>query len=814
MHSLWNDLRHSLRMLRKNPGFTAVVILTLAIGIGANATIFSVINEIFLKPLPFPEPEQLAMVWQHDVRFPENLNIVSYPNYQDWRNQNHVFSDMAIFDSAGKSYSLSGDRNPEQVSGLRVTASFFPVLGISPMLGRTFLPEEEIAGRDHEVVLSYGLWQRRYGADAAIIGKTIRIDGDGYVVVGVMPREFQFQFWSGLRELWVPTGYTKNDHDRSSNSFICIARMEPGVTLPQADAEMEIIGNQLSKKYPVDDALKTAVVKPPDDTGQNDRWHTLVMLLSAVGFVLLIACVNVANLMISRSAARGKELSIRRALGASGTRIARQLLTESLLLGLLGGIAGVLLAFWLTRLLPGILPSSMMRTPFRVIEGFSLDGRVLGFAFMISCVTGMLFGLAPALSGLGRDFNLTLKEGSRGSTSGGGGRLRHGLVAAEVALALIVLAGAGLMVESMIRLLSVNPGLDPKNVLVMGTPTPQVNLCVGPPTDAHFCQQLQEYVGAQPGIVSVGAISHLPLSGGNAGRGFMVEGHPFTKPEDQPGANYAVACPNYFRTMGIPILRGREFTDADTVDATQVIVINEAMARKYWPNEDAVGKRIRLGGMDPSGTMLTVVGVARDVRHSGLARRIDPHFFRPYTQAGWPVMTIVVKTASAPLAYSNSVQTALLRANPDRAISKIRTMEEIVSGSVGSRRFPMIMLEVFSVLALALASVGIAGVVSYTVAQRTNEIGIRMALGARPTDVLWLITRQSGVWVLVGLAIGVAGAVGVTRVLSGLLYGVNPGDPWVLAAVSILLGVVGFAACYFPARRAMDVDPMVALRHE
>jgi putative ABC transport system permease protein len=814
MNAFWNDLRYSLRTLRKNPGFTAVVILTLALGIGANATIFSVINAVFLKPLPFPDPDHLVMVWQHDTRDPDDHNIVSFPNYQDWKQQNHVFQDMAIFDSAGKSYSLSGERNPEQVSGLRVTASFFPVLGIQPLLGRTFLPEEEIAGRDREVVLSYGLWQRRYGGDPAIIGKAVRIDGDNYAVVGVMPREFQFQFWSGLRELWVPAGYTKGDHDRASNSFVSIARLKPGVKMAQAEAEMEIIGKSLSEQYPVDDADKTAIVTHMDDLNQDDRWRTLRTLLAAVGFVLLIACVNVANLMLSRSAARQKELAIRRALGAGGKRIARQLLTESVLLGLLGGAAGLLLAFWLTRLLPTILPASMLRTPFRHIDSFSLDGRVFAFALLISCVTGMLFGLAPALSGIGRDFNLTLKEGSRGSTEGGGNRLRHVLVASEVALALVVLAGAGLMMESMARLLGVDPGLDPKNVLVMGTPTPQVDLYNGPPVNARFCQQLQESVGALPGIVSVGAVSHLPLSGANAGRGFVVEGRPIPKPEDQPGANYAVACPGYFRTMGIPLVRGREFTDLDSLGAPGVIVINEAMANEYWPNENPIGRRIRFGSLGSDAPMLTVVGVIRDVRHSGLDRKVQPEFYRPYTQSAWPVMTIVVRTATAPLAFSNAVQAALLRMDPDRAISRIRTMEDVVSGSVGSRRFPMILLGVFSVLALVLASVGIAGVVSYSVAQRTHEIGIRMALGARPGDVLRLIVGQSGAWVLAGLGIGIVGAISVTRTLSGLLYDVKPADPLVLCAVSLLLAAVGFAACYFPARRAMDVDPMVALRHE
>jgi putative ABC transport system permease protein len=815
MGTLLNDLRYGLRALGRNPGFTIVGVITLALGIGANTTIFSVINTTLLKPLPFPDSERLVLVWETFGKGPDNQNIVSAPNFWDFQRQSHSFESVAIFDSGGRGYNLSATGTkgePEQVSGLRVTAGFFPVLGVKPFLGRTFLPEEELAGRDHEVVLSYGLWKRRYVGDPALVGQTIKVDGADFTVVGVMPREFQWQFWSNPRQLWVPVGYTKTDYGRDENSFISIGRLKPGVTAAQADAEMRTIAGHLAQQYPAEDVNMGATVQPLADFGMEGIRTTTLALLAAVGFVLLIACVNVANLLLARGAARQKEFAIRRALGAAGSRIARQLLTESLLLAAFGGTAGMVLAAWSSAVLFRVFRLDNLNLPMRAIDSIALDGRVLGFALVVSFFTGALFGLAPAFSALHANINDPLKEGGRGSSQAAGGRLRNVLVTSEVALALVVLCGAGLMIKSITRLVGVDPGLNPKNVLTMQMSVPQEEIYNGPPGLPRFCQDLDEHVSAIPGVVSVGAVAHMPFAGGGAGRGFQIEGQPAAKPGDMPGAGYSVACPNYFRTMGIPILKGREFTHQDSLGAPGVIVINETMARKFWPKEDSVGRAIRLGGSD--GPRLTVVGVVGDVHYLGLDEPMHPQFFRPYTQGGWPIMNVVVRTTSAPATYTPLVKKALAEFLPDRPTSGVETMEDIVHDSTGSRRFPMLLLSTFAVLALMLAAVGIVGVVSYSVAQRTHEIGIRMALGARAFDVLNMVVSGSMGWVLAGIAIGIAGSLGLTRLLRDLLYGVRPADPVVLGAVSVLLTIVAGIASYLPARRAAKVDPMVALRCE
>jgi putative ABC transport system permease protein len=805
------DFRFALRQLRKNPGFTLVALITLALGIGANTTIFSVMNATILKPISFADPDRLVLVWQTFGKRPDNYNIVSAPNYWDFEKQNHVFEGMALFDSAGRGYNLAAGGNnaeAEQVSGLRVSASFFSVLRAQPFLGRTFLPEEEIRGKDHEVILSYGLWQRRYGADTTLVGKSIKVDGEDFTVVGVMPREFHWEFWSGHRQLWVPVGYTEGDKERGGNSFVSFARLKPGVTVAQARAEMEGIGTRLSQQYPNDDNDMSATVVPMGDFGLEDLRRVVWALLAAVGFVLLIACVNIANLLLARGAARQKEFALRRALGADGPRIARQILTESVLLALLGGICGLVLAVWSTNLLPVLLPADGLNLPLRVIDTIPVDRRVLGFTLLLSCLTGVLFGLVPAVSALRGDVSEPLKEGGRGSTAGGGRRLRHVLVASEVALALVVLSGAGLMIESMSRLLGVDPGFNPKNVLTLGLSLPQEDLYNGPPGHPRFCQDLGEHVSAIPGVLAVGAVGHLPMEG-DAGRSFAVEGQPDPGRGKRPGAHYSVACPNYFKALGVPLLAGREFTHQDTVAAPAVAIVNQTMALRFWPKENPVGKRILQGD-----SWLTIVGVVGDVRHWGLDNETQSQFFRPYTQAAWPVMTVVVRTISAPMSFAPAIKTTMREVEPDRPVSGIETMENIVQDSLGSRRFPTLLLSSFALLALVLATVGILGVVSYSVAQRTHEIGIRMALGARAVDVLKLMVSGSMTWVVVGVAVGVAGSLGLTRLLGTLLYNVKPSNPVVLGTVSLLLTAIGLLASYIPARRAARVDPMVALRYE
>jgi putative ABC transport system permease protein len=795
-----------------------VAVLTFALGIGANTLIFSVINTVLLQPLPYTQPDRLVMVWETTQHSPGERDSVSLPNYLDWQVGSHAFEGLALFDAIGKGYNLSGggsDSNPEQVSGVRVSATFFPLLGTKPYLGRTFRPEEETPGKDREVVLSYALWKRRYKGDPALVGRTLQVDGEDYTVLGVMPPEFQFQHRGGLRELWVPIGYTEGDQRRDSRSFNVCARLKPGVTVGQARDEMASLGQQLSRRYPQENAGRGATVTPMSRLGAGERWQTLRTLLAAVGFVLLIGCVNVANLMLARSAARQKELALRRALGAGQARIARQLLTEGLLLSLVGGAAGFVLVIWSTSFLIRILPYHIRTPPFQHFDTLRIDGRVFGFTLLISSLTGVLAGLAPASSGIGRDLNRSLKAGGNvGTSPDSGARLRHVLVASEVALALLVLAGAGLMIDSMARLLGVKPGLDPKDVLTMEMSLPQFDIYYGPPFHPLFCHDLDESIGTLSGVVSVSSVSHLPLGGVPADRGFTIEGRPDPGAGNVAIANYGVACPNYFRTMRIPLLQGREFTDKDRLAAPPVTLVNVSMARRFWPNQNPVGERFKLGAYNSTEPWLRVIGVVGDVRQGGLDGEFFPQFFRPYAQAAWPVMTVVVRTKRDPTALVDPTKKALADIDPDQPVTNIRTMKEVLDNSLGPRRFPMLLLITFSLLALVLAAVGIVGVVSYSVAQRTHEIGIRMALGARRTDVLRLVVSRTMAWVAVGVGLGLIGSICLKRLLAGLLYGVSPTDPLVLGLVSILLAAVALVASYIPARRAAKVDPLVALRWE
>ncbi len=580
--------------------------------------------------------------------------------------------------------------------------------------------------------------------------------------------------------------------------------------MEQANQEMQAVGARVQAENPVEDANMGATVNSLQDFGMKDIRSTLYTLFAAVGFVMLIACVNVANLLLARGAARQKEFAVRRALGAAGGRIARQMITESLLLAMGGGLAGLALAAASMKLVVAIFGIDKWSLPLRPVDTIELDPRVFLFALAASILTGLLFGLAPAFSALRSGLNDTLKEGGR---TGGGAknRVRHVLVAAEVALALVVLCGAGLMIKSMSRLLGVDPGFDPKNVLVMGMTVPQEEIYVGPPGLPRFCADLQEHVGTMPGILSVSAIAHLPMSG-NAGRGFQIEGRPPAEPAKLPGGSYTVACPNYFRTMGIPVLKGREFNDRDTAASPGVIVINEAMKKAFWPNEDPIGSAIHLGGVD--GPRLTIVGIVRDVHFQGLDSAPRRQFFRPYQQAGWPVMSIITKIASATAPFVQPIKKALGDTFIDRPVSGTITMEEIVDESVGPRRFPMLLLSVFSALALVLAAVGILGVVGHSVTQRTQEIGIRMALGAGSIDVLRLMIGGNMIWVFAGLLVGIAGSLALTRLLTDLLFNVKPFDPVVIGGVAALLAAVALLASYIPARRAARIDPLTALRCE
>jgi putative ABC transport system permease protein len=812
MDTIWNDVRYALRTWTRAPGFTAVAILTIALGVGANTTMFSVINATLFRPLPFPEPDRLMSLWKGEVSDPTDINITSMPVYREWVERSRTFESIALFDSAGRGYNLTGQGEPEQVSGVRVTASFFTVLGVPPMLGRTFLPKEEEPGNDREVVLSEGLWRRSFGADPRLVGKAIAIDGNAYTVVGVMPAHFQFQFWSGPRELWVPAGWTRGDREPGSNSFVAIGRLKPGVSLEMARAEMDTIGRAQARQYVEEGSGRTVRVIPLTELGVQDLRVGLYTMLAVVGLVLLIACVNVANLLLARAATRQRELAIRCAVGAGRGRIVRQLLTESVLLALAGGIAGLMIAAWGTNLLLPILPGDLRFLPLRPLDRIDIDVTVLAFTFGASALSGILFGLAPAFATFRSDLNDPLKEGARGSTSGGRSRLRYALVSSEVALTLVTLAGAAMMIVSMARLLAVDPGLDPHNVLVMDMSLPQADLYYGPPDHAGFCAALDRQAGSVPGVLSVSGIAHLPLSGGNAGRGITIEGRPDPGRDNQPGANYTVACPNILRTLGVKLLRGREFTERDAVGAPGVVLVNESMARRFWPGQDAVGKRFKIGQFDNDVPWLTIVGVYKDVRQNGLDQEARSQFMRPYNQAGWPFLSIVAKTAAAPLTFAAPLKKALSMVEPNQPVSGARTMDDVVSSSVASRRFPMLLLTGFALLALTLAAVGIAGVVGYSVVQRTQEIGVRMALGAQPRDVLRLIVGHSLSWTLAGVGAGLIAALGMLRLLRAVLFDVSPTDPFVLGGVSLLLTAVALGASYLAARRATRVDPVTALR--
>jgi putative ABC transport system permease protein len=811
LDELLQNVRYATRTLRRAPGFTVVAVLTLALGIGANTLIFGIINATMLQRLPFPEPERLAMLWQAPLGDGARFFIVSMPNYRDWLERSQSFESIALMDSAGRGYSLTGEGQAERSPGLRVTASFFDVLGIPPMLGRTFLKEEEDAGRSQVVVLSHGLWTRRYGADPAIVGKTILIDARPHVVVGVMPASFVVEY-GARRELWVPVGWTDGDRSRSSNSFLALGRLRPGVTIEQARSEMDAIGRRLSAEYPIENVNQTVRVEPMSEYGMQGKRSLLWPMLAVVGFVLLIACVNVANLTLARAVSRSRELAIRATLGAGRGRIVRQLLTESVVLACAGGLGGLAVAYWGAHAMLPLLPPAISAAAFRPVDAVAIDVRVLAFTSALAIGSAILFGLAPAFAAFRHNLVTPMRQNARGATGDGKSRLRYGLVAIEVALTLIVLAGAGVMLVSVARLLRVDPGLDPRNVLVMAISPPQKDMYYGPPENPQFCQALTREVGAVPGVISVGAVGHLPLTGARAGRSVSIEGRPDPGSANMPAATYSVACPGTFATLGIPLVDGREFTARDAVAAPPVAVINRRFAREMWPGEGAVGKRFKVGFLNSDSPWLTVVGVVENFHHLGLDVEQGPTFYRSYHQAAWPVMSIVVKTALAPEPLAKAITKAVSVVEPNQPVSGVRTMESVVGTSVTSRRFPMYLLSGFAVLTLILAAVGIAGVVGYSVAQRTPEIGVRVALGAQRRDVLRLILGHSLAWAIVGVIAGIGGAIGLLRLLGTLLYGVTPYDPSVLGSVSILLVGVVLGASYLPARRAMRVDAVTALR--
>ena len=802
MDSLLRDLKFAFRSLLKRPSFTAIAVLTLALGIGANTTLFSFVNGILLRPLPYKDPGQLVILDETAPKQGMKSFDVSFPNFVDWREQNHSFEDIAVYQDGN--YSLVGAGEPEQIPGARISQGLFELLGVAPKLGRTFTAEEDRPETNNVVLISDSLWQRRFGSAENVIGQSLTVNAKARTIVGVMPAGFKFP---ETAQLWVPMAlneklFTRNDHGLSS-----IARLKPNVTLGQAQAEMNNIARRIEEQHPVTNEGLGVNVFSLRDRLVGDYRDALLILLGVVGFVLLIACANVANLLLARSSARHKEFALRAALGASRARIVRQLLTESALLSVMGAMLGVLMAVWGRNLLLAAIPGEV---PFWM--KFDLDLRVLAFTFGISLLTGLIFGIAPALQGAKPDLNEALKEGGRGGGGGGHNRLRSVLVVAEVALSLVLLVGAGLMVRSFAKLQQVNSGIKPENVLTVEVPLPRAKY----PADAQqaaFFQQLVARVGALPGASSVAAVSGLPLRSG-WGRSLTVEGRPLLSVGQAPSINHSVVTPNYFRTMGIPLIEGRDFTDADAAGAMRVTIVDERLAREYWPGTSALGKRIRFGPPESNEPWHTIVGVAGAVRHERLDRETRQSIYVPYLQIPVRGMTVTVLTTGNPLGLAGAVRQQVLALDKDQPVTNVMTMDEVISRSVWLQRFYAMLFGIFAAVALILAAVGIYGVMSYAITQRTHEIGIRMALGAGRGNVLKLALGQGMRLALTGVALGLGAAYGLTRLMSGLLFNVSATDLGTFASLALLLIGVTLLACYIPARRATKVDPLVALRYE
>jgi putative ABC transport system permease protein len=805
MESLLHDLRHGLRVLRQNPLVTVTAIIALALGIGANTAIFSLVNAVVIRPLPYENADELVMLGY-------SRNEASPANYLDWQEQNTVFQGVAAL--SFWSANLSGDGRPERHQAFLVAPDLFPVLGVRPVLGRAFLPQESQPGNEKVVVLSHGLWQRRFAADPNIVDRSININAENYTVVGVMPPDFEFY---RPADLWAPLAFTPQDAvRRAPGNLIVVARLKPGVSFEQAQAEMGTISRRLAQEYPQTNSGLTVNMITLHESITGGTRRALLVLLAAVAFVLLIACANVASLLLARASTRQKEMAIRVALGAGRSRIVRQLLTESVLLSLLGGALGLLLAWWLVKLLVVSIPPAGANPLPRSGE-IGIDASVLIFTLLISVVTGIVFGLAPALQTSDPDLNETLKEGGRsGGGTAAGRRLRGLLVVVEVALSLVLLIGAGLMMKSFLRLLQVEPGFNPQNVLTMQVSLLQSRYSADAQVN-NFYKQAIEKLRALPGVQSVGATSHLPLGGSNRSRTFEVEGRPpVAAGQDNIGAGFRVTTPDFFPALGIPVSKGRFYSEGDDENAPGVALINESMARRYFPDEDPVGKRLRrtVGQGQKPLPWLEIVGVVGDIRHSSVDSGPNPEVYVPLLQNPSRDMSVVMRTASDPRNLIESARGQILSVDKDQPVFNIKAMEQVVDESVFISRFSMYLIGLFAALALILAAVGIYSVMSYTITQRTHEIGIRMALGAQPRNILLMVLKQGMLLTLLGVFVGLLVAVAVMRYLSSLLYGVSENDLTTFGLMALLLVLVALFSTYFPARQATKVDPNIALRYE
>jgi predicted permease len=820
MLALIHDLRYGLRTLAKNPGFAAVAVIVLALGIGANTAIFSVVNGVLLQPLPYRDPGQLMRLSETSPDF--GTMAVAYPNFVDWKDQNGSFAGLTAF--RWEDYDITGGGPPEHLTGKMVSADFFRVLGINPVLGRDFDPRADRLGAAPVVLISGGLWSRRFGSSPAVLGSQLMLNGRSYSVAGIVPAGFQFEDKADvytLLEQW--DEILARSREMHPGTYV-VGRLKPGVTRTQAASEMTAIAARLAEAYPKSNSKHGVNVAPLAGFIVGDVRPTLLVLLGAVGFVLLIACANVANLLLARSSARQREIAIRSAIGAGRGRVVRQLLTESVVLALAGGIAGLAIARWGTQAVLAAVPGGLPR-----MENIGVDGWVLAFTLGVSLLTGIVFGLAPALQVSSTDLHETLKEGSRGSTAGHR-RLRNLLVVSEVAAALVLLAGAGLMLRTVWSLGRINPGFDPRQVVTFSVGLSPANTSSSSRILQTF-EQTVDSISNVPGVKSAAVSSLIPLRGSDSEIPFYVNGRP--RPTSQGDMSWALlyaTSPGYLKAMDIPLLRGRYIEPQDMRRGSHVVVIDEVMARTVFPNEDPLGKSLVVadlsGALGPEASVpMEIVGIVGHVSHWGLdsdaAARVRSELYLPLSQIPDQFMQgmagsirFVVRTGADPLGMLPAPRSAVLQAGNDQPVYGMRTMDQIVSASIADRRFSMLLLGIFAGLALLLAAVGIYGVVSYTVAQRTREIGIRMVLGAGQADVLKVVLTQAMLPVLAGLAIGLAASFGLTRLMAGMLYGVNAGDPLTFIGVALVLAAVALAATLVPARRATRVAPVVALRYE
>ena len=809
LNDLGQDVRYGFRMIAKTPAISAIAIIALALGIGANTAIFSVVNAVLLRPLPFKQPDQLVMVWDNATHLGFPKDTPAPANFLDWRQQNSVFSAMAAL--ASRSFNLTGAGEPERLDGRRVSANLFDLLGVRPLLGRTFLAEEDKPGTK-VVLLSEGLWRRRFGADPGVIGRALNLSGQSYTVIGVLPGTVQLPSEDNTRDqLWVPIAFPSEEAaERGSHFLEVMARLKPGISLKQAQADMETVAASLAQAYPEANARRGAVVTPLHEQVVGAIRPALLVLLGAVAFVLLIACANVANLLLARAAARQKEIALRLALGASRSRMIRQFLTESVLLALLGGGVGLIFSLAGLSVLKRFIPPDIT-----LGDAISIDAPVLLFTLLVSGLTGVIFGLAPAFHAVRSNLNDTLKESGRDSAAGArGNRLRNILVVVEVAVSFILLIGAGLLINSFMHLRNLNPGFRTDHLLTMKVELSETKY---PDKErrAVFFDELTRRVKNLPGVESVAVGDNLPFTYNGNSLGIAVEGIPDPPTDQWPDVVLRVIGPNYFTTMSIPLVAGRDFTEQDNAQGKPVVVISEKTAKHYWPDQSAIGKRLKPGRTSSPGAWYEVVGVVKDVRQNDFLAEPKMQMYMPHSQVRffW-ANALVVRTRVEPLSLAPSVRNQIWAIDKDQPVSEIRTMDDIVASAVARQRFSMLLLGVFAVLALVLAAVGIYGVMSYSVMQRTREIGIRMALGAQRRDVLRMTVAQGLKLVGLGVVIGLGAAVILTRVMTTLLFGVSATDPTTFVSISVVLIGVAVLASYIPALRATRIDPMLALRYE